>query len=102
MANVCLSCSGPRLPHEGSGSAGTCATHAVHKPICNSHLQGGDITAPGEGSFAQLMPIIFILCWLMQGGAGQPAASPGAWKRPRCQCWCESRAPYPPVLPLQP
>lgn len=99
MANVCLSHSGPGLLRKGSGSTGACAARAVRKPVCNSHLQGDDIPAPGEGSFAQLMPVTSILCWLTQGGTGQPAASPGAWKRPRCQCWCESRAPRPPCCP---
>lgn len=87
---------GTGLLCKGSGSAGTCATRAVHKPVCNSHLHRGDIPALGEGSFAQLMPVTPIRCWLTQAGAGQLAASPGAWKRPRCQCWCESRAPCPP------
>lgn len=102
VANVCLSHGGPGLLRKGSGSTGACAARAVHKPVCNSHLQGDDIPAPGEGSFAQLMPVTSILCWLTQGGTGQLAASPGAWKRPRCQCWCESRAPCPPTLPVQP
>ena len=102
MANVCLSCSGPGLLRKGSGSAGARAARAVHKPVCNSHLQGDDIPASGEASFAQLMPVTSILCWLTQGGAGQPAAFLGAWKRRRCQCWCESGARCPPVLPLQP
>lgn len=101
VANVCLSHGGPGLLRKGSGSTGACAARAVHKPVCNSHLQGDDIPAPGEGSFAQLMPVTSILCWLTQGGTGQLAASPGAWKRPRCQCWCESRAPCPPTLPVQ-
>lgn len=96
MANVSLSCGGPGLLSEGSSSTGPCA---VHKPICNSHLQARDIPAPGEGSSAQLMPVTSILCWVTQGGAGQLAASPGAWKRPRCQCWCERRAPCPPCCP---
>lgn len=96
VANVCVSCGGSGLLCKGSGSAGTCAACAVHKPICNSHLQRDDIPAPGEGSFAQSMLVTSILCWLIQGGAGQPAASPGAWKRPRCQCWCESGSLCPP------
>lgn len=48
------------------------------------------------------MPVTPIRCWLTQAGAGQLAASPGAWKRPRCQCWCESRAPCPPRAALNP
>lgn len=56
----------------------------VTSPFVTPVCAGGHIPAPGEGSFAQLMPVTSILCWLMQGGAGKPAASPGAWKRPRC------------------
>lgn len=99
MTNVSLSHGGPGLLSEGSSSTGPCAAHVVHKPICNSHLQARDIPAPGEGSSAQLMPVTSILCWVTQGGAGQLAASPGAWKRPRCQCRCERRAPRPPCCP---
>lgn len=102
MANVCLSCGSLGLVCKGCGSAGVCATRAVHKPICNSHLQGHNIPVPGEGSFAQMIPTTCILCWLTQGGAGQSAASPGAWKKPRCQSWCENMAQSPPVLLLQP
>lgn len=84
---------------EGSSHAGTRAVRSAHEPICNSRLQGGDIPAPGEGSLAQLMPVASILCRLTQGGEGQPAASPGAWKMPRCQCWCENGALCPSTAP---
>lgn len=99
MANVCLPCGSLGL--QGCGGAGVCATRAVHKAICNSHLQGDNIPVPAEGSFDQVIPVSSILCWLTQEGAGQSAASPGAWKKPRCQHWCENTAQCPSVLPLQ-
>lgn len=101
MANVCLSCGRLGLLRKGCYGARVCATGAVHKAVCNSHLQGDKIPMPGEGSFAQMIPVSSILCWLTQGGAGQSAASPGAWKKPRCQSWCDNVLPgWLPNVPL--
>lgn len=102
MANISLSCGSLGLLCKGSGRAGVCATGAAHKAICNSHLQGDIMPVPAEGSLAQMIPVTSILCWLTQEGAGQSAASPGAWKKPKGQSWCENTAQCPPVLLLQP
>lgn len=100
----------PAALHEGSSSTGVCVARSAHEPICKSRLQGGDIPAPGEGSLAQPMPVASILCQLMQRGVGQPAASPGAWKRPSVSadaraglrvshCPCALSWYLPPTLP---